>query len=207
MFYSILDSKRLALLPLLKGLKKSFYLAGGTGLALQIGHRDSIDFDFFCPKEFDTKKLFRELKQMLKGHDIVRTQEDRNTLSVLIDESIRCSFFTYDYPLCKPTVKDENLQIASLEDIACMKCSAVTSRASNKDYIDLYFLFKRIPLEGVLELAVKKFTDLDTNLVLKSLAYFDDVRMEHILFKDGHDVDFETVKSFLKKTVQKVKWW
>ena len=207
MFYKILDSKRRSILPIFKAFKKDFYLAGGTGIALQIGHRDSIDFDFFSKKEFDTKKLFINLKAIFKNHSLLKTQEDKNTLSILIDKEIRCSFFSYKYPLLNKTIDEENFRIASLEDIACMKCSAITSRASVKDYIDLYFLFKKIPIEKILQAITKKLPDLDINLVLKSLTYFDDVQMEPILFKDDHKVDFKTVKIFLKKTVQKVKWW
>ena len=95
MFYNILDKKRLAILPLLKNFKKDFYLAGGTSLALQIGHRDSIDFDFFSPKDIDTKQLFFQIKEIFKNYKILNIQEEKNTLSVLINENIKLSFFTY----------------------------------------------------------------------------------------------------------------
>lgn len=68
MFYNILDQKRLALLPLFKSFKEGFYLAGGTALALQIGHRDSVDFDFFSEEDIDTKELFERLRKIFAGH-------------------------------------------------------------------------------------------------------------------------------------------
>jgi hypothetical protein len=80
MFYNILDKKRLAILPLLKNFKADFYLAGGTGLALQLGHRDSIDFDFFLPKNIDTPKLFFTIRYIFKNHKILKVQEEKNTL-------------------------------------------------------------------------------------------------------------------------------
>jgi len=64
MFYNILDEKRKDILPLFRKLKNKFYLAGGTALALQLGHRDSIDFDFFSEDEFDTRELFEKLKML-----------------------------------------------------------------------------------------------------------------------------------------------
>ena len=95
MFYDILDKKRLAVLPLLAAYKKDFYLAGGTALALQLGHRDSVDFDFFSTNEFDTSALFQETRNVFKGHSLTKIQEEKNTLTVLIDEDIKLSFFTF----------------------------------------------------------------------------------------------------------------
>ena len=87
MFYNILDKKRLSILPLLNNFKKDFYLAGGTGLALQLGHRDSIDFDFFSKKDINTTELFLKIKQVFRGHKIKKVQEIKNTLTVFIDGS------------------------------------------------------------------------------------------------------------------------
>lgn len=78
MFYEILDKKRQKILPFLKRFKNDFYLAGGTALALQIGHRDSIDFDFFTRNDIDTAKLFLNIKEALTGHAIYKIQEERN---------------------------------------------------------------------------------------------------------------------------------
>ena len=72
MFSEILDRKRKTLLPLFKAFKEEFYLAGGTALALQIGHRDSIDFDFFCEKDFDPQTLLKNLKDIFSVHKVSR---------------------------------------------------------------------------------------------------------------------------------------
>ena len=77
MFYDILDEKRIKILPKLKFLKEEFYLAGGTALALQIGHRDSIDFDFFKQEKLDTEKLFYKIKNVFKEHKILKIQEEK----------------------------------------------------------------------------------------------------------------------------------
>lgn len=83
-----------------------------------------------------------------------------------------------------------------------MKLSAIVSRATNKDYIDLYFIFQEYPLAEMLPQLSKKFPDLDINLALKSLVYFKDIKKEPIKFKHKKNIDFAAVKSFLEKTAK-----
>ena len=205
MYYEILDKHRKNILPFFKDLKDEFYLAGGTALALQLGHRDSIDFDFFTIKKIDTVQLFSKLKNILNKFQILKIQEEKDTLTILVDNSIKISFFSYDYKLLKPKIIEANLCLASIEDIACMKLSAILSRATNKDYIDLYYIFKKLDLKTILKMSKEKFDDIDTNLILKSLIYFDDVSMEPIIFKNNMDIKFEKVKKFLIQEVKKVQ--
>jgi len=202
MFYAILDERRVALLPILKNFQDRFYLAGGTSLALQLGHRDSIDFDFFTQEAIDTGKLFEELREVFVGHEILKTQEEKNTLTLVVDGSVKLSFFTHTYPLIRDSIRDEYLTLASLEDIACMKLSAITGRATNKDYVDLYFLLEKFSLQDLLSFAEEKYPELDTNLLLKSLVYFDDVVEEKILFKNNKEVTFNDVKKRLGREVK-----
>ena len=204
MFYNILDKKRLDILPLFRSFKNKFYLAGGTSLALQIGHRDSIDFDFFSEKDINTKELFEQLREIFKGHKLLKIQEEINTLTILIDESVKVSFFTYKYKLIDKTIGDENLTYASTADIGCMKLSAITGRASNKDYIDLYFILKLFSLSDLLDKSHKKHPQLDTNLILKSLVYFEDIAQDKIIFKNNNDIAFEEVEKKLKSEVKKL---
>ena len=167
MHYDILDENRKNILPLLGEFKDTFYLAGGTALALQIGHRDSIDFDFFTEQSIDTQKLFETLRNIFQGHSLTKIQEEVNTLSIIIDEHIKMSFFTYSYPLLKDPINEEHLRVAEMEDIACMKLSTITGRATNKDYIDLYYIMQIVPLTHMLELARQKFRAKETFGVLK----------------------------------------
>ena len=95
MFYDILDTQRKNILPKLSQLKKEFYLGGGTALALQLGHRDSIDFDFFTSESFDTNVLFNFLADIFSEQKIQKTQEEKNTLTIILDEYVKLSFFTY----------------------------------------------------------------------------------------------------------------
>ena len=204
MFYNILDKKRIDILPLLKEFRKDFYLAGGTALALQIGHRDSLDFDCFCAEDIDTKKLFEKIKTVFKEHAILKTQEEKNTLSVFIDNHIKLSFFTFKYKLIGKTLNDEYFRLASVSDIACMKFSAITSRAVNKDYIDLYFILRANRLEDLLKKCSRKMPALDANLILKSLVFYEDIEEVKIKFKNNNKVSFSQVREFLKKEVKKI---
>lgn len=204
MYYDILDAKRRQILPLLKNFKADFYLAGGTGLALQLGHRDSIDFDFFSAKQIDTVALYQGVKAVFVGHRIEKVQEEKDTLTVFIDDSIKISFFSYPYKLIGKKISEENLDIASIIDIACMKLSAIVSRATNKDYVDLFFILQDLPLSKILLSLGKKFPDLDVNLVMKSLVYFKDVKKEPIKFKHRKNIDFTAVKSFLERQAREI---
>ena len=102
-------------------------------------------------------------------------------------------------------IKEKDINLASIEDIACMKLSAITGRASNKDYIDLYFILQKIPLPILLQRVSEKFTDLDTNLIIKSLIYFDDIEDEKIIFKNNQTINFNKIKNFLKEKVKNIK--
>ncbi len=204
MHYEILDKKRAEILPLLKPFKGNFYLAGGTALALQIGHRDSLDFDFFNSGDLDTRKLYEKIRTVFDGHELLKTQEENNTLSVFVDKDIKLSFFTYSYKLLEPPLEEEFLRVASVTDIACMKFSAITGRASNKDYIDLYIILQDEDLNDLLEKCAVKMPDLDPILVIKSLAYFEDIEEEKIKFTPGHEVEFKKVKEFLSEKAKNV---
>lgn len=202
--WEILDEKRTAILPLLAKLEnEKFYLAGGTGLALIIGHRDSLDFDFFKKEDFDTEKLFERIKEIFGEQRIVKTQEEKNTLSVEIDNGIKLSFFSFPYELIGSPIKTEYFPIAAVEDIACMKLSAITSRSVLKDYVDIYFILKYRSLEEILGTLKIKMSSLDVLLALKSLVYFDDISMQPIIFK-REKVSLEKVREVLE---EKVKTW
>jgi hypothetical protein len=198
MFWNILDEQRRSVLPALGFCRdEGFYLAGGTALALQIGHRDSVDFDFFKSDAFDTALLFERLQEALSGMPLVKVQDERRTLTVIAAESIKLSFMGYRYPLLRPVVSAEHLDLADITDIGCMKLSAITGRATMKDYVDLYFILQRIPLHELLVMCAEKLPQLDRALILKALVFFDDLDHEPIMYTQDHGSSFEEVKTFL----------
>jgi hypothetical protein len=204
MFLNVLDKKRINALIVLKEFKNDFYLAGGTGLALQLGHRDSVDFDFFCEEDFDTSVVLKRIKNVFLGKEVIIIQNEENTLTVIVDGSIKISFFSYKYKMIDKMVETEYLRIASIRDIACMKFSAITSRYTSKDYVDLYFILKKFKLKDLLVDLRNKMPEIDTNLALKSLAYFEDIEKERIKFRNGNNVEFKKVQDFLTKESQRI---
>ena len=95
------------------------------------------------------------------------------------------------------------MRLASVKDIASMKLSAITSRATEKDYVDLYFILQDFSLNDLLKYTKKKFKTLDEDIILKSLVYFDDIVEEKIIFKNDNNISFQEIKIFLEKCVKK----
>jgi len=150
-----------------------FYLAGGTALALQIGHRQSVDFDFFSDKTFDVRMIINEA---IKHGQFELFSEAENTLHGLLN-GVQISFFKINDQLLLPTNDyNENLKLASLLDISVMKLNAISGRGSKKDFIDLSFLLKDFKLLDLLERYEEKYGKGISNQyhLLKSLVYFGD---------------------------------
>ncbi len=202
MHYEVLDEKRRALLPALGAFKEEFYLAGGTALVLQLGHRVSVDFDFFTEKDFEIEDVYEQVQKMFG--QVPRTQESPRTLAVVVQEDVRVSFIGYRYPLIEACTDTEHLRLASLLDIGCMKLSAIVSRAELKDYVDLFFILKRLSLSELLTALSRKLPSLDQNLVLKALVSFDDVTMEPIDFTEGNKVSFAKIQEAIVESVKSV---
>ncbi len=182
------------------GVLRNAYLAGGTAAALQIGHRISVDFDFFTAKEFVPSVFSAELSKF--G---LFDEEQANKGSVLGEfEGISFSLFIYEYPLIFPAVKYLSLDIADIRDIAAMKIDAVATRGTKRDFIDLYFICQSgYRLVELLDFYNKKYQNLASNLVhiQKSLVFFDDAEPDETprMLKE---VDWEKVKDFFENGVR-----
>lgn len=171
--WEVLDRKRLEILPKLEFLRKEygFYLAGGTALALQMKHRTSIDFDFYGPRDFDPQVLFRKLKRQFKT--LVSTHTAEGTLMVGYQD-IEMSFFRYAYPLLKPLVRTEYLDLLSIQDIASMKIIAIVQRGTKRDFVDVYYLLKRLGLHSMVKFTEQKYPVFNRYIGLRALTYFED---------------------------------
>ena len=159
-------------------VNSDFYLAGGTGLALQVGHRSSFDFDWFIPKLGDPETLFHLLKSCNIVFDIQSIGFETVYLTV---ENIQMSFIGYEYPLLQEKIRwpERDIYIAGINDIACMKLSAIASRGSRKDFIDLHYMIKHfLRLDDYLQLYMKKYENRDIGHVVRSLVYFADAEAE-----------------------------
>jgi hypothetical protein len=202
MHYEILDNKRQELLPLFASLKKKFYLAGGTALALQLGHRRSEDFDFFTREKFDEQRLLVQLKEIFGSRRMEILQQEWQTVDLAVD-GIKLSFFYLPYPLLENTIDDANFCLASVTDIGCTKLNAITGRSVNKDFVDLFYIFKQISLPELIVKAKQKMSELNENVVLKSLVYFDELQIEPLEFLPGKEVNTEEIKKFMVAEVKK----
>lgn len=150
---------------------RGFYLAGGTALALQLGHRKSVDLDFFSQNYPAQESLLQNLNK----YQPTVLQQDEGTLDIFIDK-VKISFFEYKYPLLEKTVKYKAIELAQLLDIACMKIAAVAQRGTKKDFADLYMLLQKYSLDEILKAFEKKYRGINYHKlhILKSLVYFDD---------------------------------
>jgi predicted nucleotidyltransferase component of viral defense system len=153
-----------------------FYLAGGTCLALQIGHRRSIDFDFFIPDDFDTSTIINRLVQI---GSYQRDNEEKNTINGSLN-GVRISFFGYRYDIIDDFRTFNKIRLAGLKDIAAMKLEAIAGRGIKKDFIDLYFLLQQYTLEEIFSFHALKYGIGLSNKYhhLKSLVYFADAETE-----------------------------
>jgi len=155
-----------------------FYLAGGTALALQVGHRTSVDLDWFSPKLGEPEALFRKLRSSEIDFEIQSISFETVYITI---HSVQASFIGYDYPMLQPNVpwSEFGIQLAGIDDIACMKLSAIASRGSKKDFIDLYYLIKHFhTLKDCLRLYNRKYGKRDMGHVVRSLVYFTDAEDE-----------------------------
>jgi hypothetical protein len=183
--------------PLLREL--GFYLGGGTGIALHLGHRRSVDLDWFTEVPMDDPlRLGRILREA--GIGFITTASDRGTLYGTV-KSVGITLLEYRYPLLRKTLslQDLNCTLASLDDLACMKLAAIVQRGARKDFVDLYaILRKHAPLSRLLKLYERKFDLKNIINVLYALSYFDDAEQEpmpKMIWKMG----WSTMKNFIQR--------
>jgi predicted nucleotidyltransferase component of viral defense system len=155
-----------------------FYLAGGTALSLQIGHRLSVDLDFFSPTE-DIPSIRGQLEKSLSLFQSTLADSSWGNL-VFLANDVRVGFYGYGFPLVAPMIEHEGIRLASIEDIALMKLDAMLSRAARKDFYDLYFICQIIDLRQLFDKSLKKFPsvrDFEAQTT-KRLVYFENAENE-----------------------------
>jgi len=159
---------------------RNYYLAGGTALALQIGHRISTDLDWFSvsqPLLFPERETISRILSGNSEFEIV-SEQDGLLFSRLFQTDV--SFIYQHHPLVEKTVDFQGVQLASVVDIGLMKLAAINSRGSRRDFIDLYCLRDNVSLERLLELAPGKYYDRPSflSVTARALAYFDDAEAQ-----------------------------
>lgn len=204
MFEQVLPGNTKTILALLEKseIMQKAYLAGGTALALQLGHRISYDLDFFTQEEFDEQMLLPEIRK------VSDFQLEKIAWRTILGkfEDVKFSIFYYKYPILYLTKKFGMINITNVLDIAAMKIAAVASRGTKRDFIDLYFICKETTsLKDVISLYDRKYQNLATTKmhILKSLVYFDDANPEEMpeMLKK---ITWRDVKKFFENEVRKL---
>lgn len=207
MFTEVLTKDARASLAVLgeRDILKDAYLAGGTALALQIGHRVSVDFDFFTQAKFDPQQVVQQLTMLSMPFHLERTAP--GTILGFVGKT-KFSLFEYIYPLLEKPVSYDGIALAHISDIAAMKLAAIGDRGTKRDFIDLYFIVeihKHLLLDAVFQLYDKKFAVLHQNKIhlLKALIYFDDAETDHMP-EMLHAVSWKEVKKFFQDQVKRL---
>ncbi len=174
-------------------------LVGGTALALQYGHRQSVDLDFFGKLSADVSEIHDVLVNI--GSHTIYT----NTQNIKIFEvnGVKVDFVNYKYDWIDDIVTEDNLRLASPKDIAAMKVNAIEGRGSRKDFIDIYFLLKHFTLNEILEFYKQKYPEHSVFRALMSLNYFDDAEQQGMP-KMLVPFDWNELKEKLKREVDKL---
>jgi predicted nucleotidyltransferase component of viral defense system len=199
MFTKTLLPDTLRAIELISGFPeiKNAYLAGGTALALQLGHRVSVDLDFFTQKEFKEAETAAKLASFL---EFVPEGTAKGTIWGKVGPT-RFSLFYYKYPLLESTILFKEIHLASLADIAAMKIHAIEDRGTRRDFIDVYFLSQKYTLEEMLGFYQKKYFVLEDHLysILRALDYFEDAERESQMPRMIVETNWEEIKRYFQK--------
>lgn len=174
-----------------------FYLAGGTALALRLGHRVSVDLDFFSDVDEVGDDSRAEIVAAFKQRRAIEVLEDVFGNLLMKVEGTHVGFFSYGYPLLEPPAEVLGVRVAGLLDIGMMKLDALISRGARKDFYDLYFIARQVPLEEMLHQGPVKYPyahDYEM-MALTSLTYFENADRQAAI-ASFPPIDWKTVKDF-----------
>ena len=180
--------------PLFSGTR----LVGGTALALQFGHRSSIDLDLFGTIDEDTDLTTAVLEQ------IGKTIPERCTARIKTYRicGVKTDFVSYDcYPWIDAPVLEDGLRLASPKDIAAMKVNAIQGRGTRKDFVDMYFLIQHYGLQEVMAFYKEKYPEYSEYRAMLSLTYFDDAEQNPMPLMFA-DVSWKEIKHYIVEAVE-----
>ncbi len=188
--------KQLQQMPLLQNSR----LVGGTALALQLGHRNSIDLDFFG--EFQNSHI-DFLNEFNNENLTVNSLQNTKSIHIFEIEGVKVDIVNYPYKWLEESIEDDGIKLSGLKDIAAMKLAAITNRGTKKDFIDMYFLLQHFSLNEMLGFYKIKYNTNSIYNVIRSLVYFADAENEPMP-KMYISVIWDEVKSVIKESIEKI---
>ncbi len=183
-------------------IKYDAILAGGTALALQIGHRVSEDLDFFTSKDFKVESIISNLRKISTSFSIMSEGEDYITA---VFNGIKVSILKYDYPFIDRATTYRVIRIAGVNDIASMKVIAINQRGTKRDFVDLFFILQETPFHKIADNMIHRFgiERINPLHIGKSFVYFSDAESNpEPSYIKGKEVSWEKVKSFFRGHVK-----
>ena len=183
--------KSLMRLPILRDMR----LVGGTALALQYGHRRSVDLDFFGHTTEDTDELAETIREEIGQEQLLSASK---RIKVYNNRNVKVDIVSYDYPWIDDVVAEEGLRLASPKDIAAMKVNAIIGRGTKKDFIDVFYLLQHFTFEELIKLYLAKYPDGSEYRALLSMSYFADADPQAMPYM-FEPIEWNVIKQKIKR--------
>ena len=200
----ILSKEQKELLPMMRQFEREFYLVGGTAIALQLGHRRSIDFDLFKLSNLNASKTLKKLNATKFPYVVTRRVSEQINLTM---NAVKITFYQYPYKIDANVDFENTFRMPDLLTLAAMKAYALGRRAKWKDYVDLYFLLHEYTLDQIIQKADLLFGQMFSGKLFRSqLAFHKDIDYsEPVEYMPGFEVEEQEVKDFLiDKSLQEI---
>ncbi len=199
MHNEVLSNRMVERLPLIKLFKREYYLVGGTAIALQIGHRRSIDFDLFHQEIVKPQQIKNRIER--EGYGIEKIIYRSNEEFTCIIHGVKLTFFNYPFDIPHPIEFQPWITMPNLLDLATMKAYALSRRSKWKDYVDLYYLLKdHHSLKEIAKRASELFGDLFIELQFRQqLCYFDDIDYDEDIDSLAGNISEEEIRNWLSE--------
>jgi hypothetical protein len=204
MHKEILSEKQKELLPLIRQFSREYYLAGGTAVALHIGHRRSIDFDLFKFSSVNHKKNIDKIAGLRLPCEV--TWREAGQMNVTVG-NVKMTFLEYPFHVLPKKKFDNIIKIPELIDLAAMKAYALGRRSKWKDYVDLYFILKDFYTIGQISARASEIFDqlFSEKLFRAQLNYFKDIDYSEQVDYIGTPVPEEVIRTFLNEKSLEIK--
>ena len=200
--YKTVAPRTLELLKSISALQglSGFSLAGGTALSLQLGHRMSVDLDFFGDRPFTTDEIL-DLVSGLKPLSIISQSKHILILNI---QNVKVDFVNYRYPLIAKNLLYDSIRLLDMPDIAAMKLAAIAGRGRKRDFCDIYFLLQKFTLKQMVGFYNQKYDDGSEMMVARSLTFFDDANTDEDPRVLNQKFDWQDVQQEILHQVKRI---